>query len=121
MAARFSLLKGYSRDRDANATVSLFWGCVTEAGSAPWFEHVPSKAQLADAVSRQDWVLAKSENWLRIEPDFDGLWDIVADISAHHPVATPQHIQRVRRWAREQRERHPPMTVGRVSRRARSP
>ncbi len=54
MAARFSLLKGYSRDRDANAMVSLCWGRVTVAGSATWFEHVPSKAQLADAVSRQD-------------------------------------------------------------------
>ena len=56
VGAEFALRKGFSRDRDANAVVSLFWAAAALTGVRPWFERVPSKAQLADEVSRGDEV-----------------------------------------------------------------
>ena len=110
--ARYSLLKGYSRDQDANAIISLFWGHAAMCKTAPWFERVPSAAQLADGVSRDDWELPFAQGWLRIEPNFDGIWDILFDMIGSGHIAGPTHIQAVRHWVKQQRREHPPMTVG---------
>jgi hypothetical protein len=48
------LLKGYSSVADSARIVHAFWAIASALGSDVWFEYVPSKANIADAPSRND-------------------------------------------------------------------
>ena len=50
----YSLIKDMTKDNEVNALVALFWSASGILGLDPWVEVVPTKAQLADAVSRDD-------------------------------------------------------------------
>ena len=51
-AAEFALKKGYSGDKLTNSCIALYWLAAMEVDALPWFERVPSAAQLADCPSR---------------------------------------------------------------------
>ncbi len=110
--ARCSLLKGYSKNPDGNLLISLFWHYAATKRTVPWFEHVPSAAQLADGVSRDDWTIPKERSWLRISPDFDPFWDLLCDILDSGSLATVDHVERLDAWIVAQRSAHPPVVVG---------
>ena len=110
--ARCSLLKGYSKNPDGNLLISLFWHYAATMRAYPWFEHVPSAAQLADGVSRDDWTIPKERNWLRISPDFEPFWDLLSDILDSGSLATADHVRRLDAWVIAQRSAHPPVVVG---------
>ena len=69
-----SQTRGYSKDRDANAIIALFWMSTLNQGVAPWLEHVPSAAQLADEVSRGDTTLADDEGWIERKFELEPVW-----------------------------------------------
>ena len=95
VGARFSLVKGYSRDADANAIVSLFWHAAAEVLAAPFFEHVPSSAQLADKVSRNEHADALHQGWTRVDLDLDDLWDLLAEVITSGGVAQREHVAKL--------------------------
>jgi hypothetical protein len=112
VGARFSLTRGYSRDPDANSIISLFWLTVLGLGAAPWFEHVPSDAQLADAVSRADYTEADRQGWLEIQADLDPIWELlVVAISCKTPISFELATQLLERCS-EVRRRSAPFTMG---------
>jgi hypothetical protein len=80
VGAEFALRKGFSRDRDANAVISLFWSAAAVADTRPWFERVPSKAQLADEVSRGDDTMLVRMGSRRMDFNYDKVWDTVIDM-----------------------------------------
>jgi hypothetical protein len=114
--ARHALKKGYSRDRDANTVVSLFWCHAAARQSAPWFERVESEAQLADGVSRDDWTMAAALGWLRVEPDLTPIWHIVLDAIEAGCCDPMAHVHRLEAAVLELRRAAPPVAVGRLDR-----
>jgi hypothetical protein len=80
VGAEFALRKGFSRDRDANAVISLFWAATAVTDVRPWFERVPSKAQPADGVSRGDDTLLLGMGSRRLDFDYEKIWEIVIDM-----------------------------------------
>ncbi len=111
VGARCSLSKGYTKNENGNALVSLFWHHAAGRMTLPWFEHVPSAAQLADGISRDDWTIPRARGWLLIQPDFTDFWDLLHDIFDSGQLATRQHVARLEDWVRVQRDLHPPVTV----------
>ena len=77
MGSHFSLIKGMSRDPEVNALVGLFWAASGILGVDPWIEYVPTKAQLADAVSRQDVSEANALGWHYVPMDLTTVWQIL--------------------------------------------
>ena len=69
------MAKGYTENVATNAVVSLFWHAATEVGTAPWFEHVPSAAQLADGVSRVDRTLPEKNGRDELDLQIDDLYE----------------------------------------------
>jgi hypothetical protein len=112
VGARFSLTKGYTRDRDANAVVSLFWASVAARGTAPWFEHVPSKAQLADAVSRGDLDTARERAWKGWTIDTSAIWDLIGDLVTKGGIATFDTAAELDRICSNIRSNRTPMALG---------
>ena len=49
--AKFSLRKGYTKDDDVNAILSLFAAAGAITGCTPFFDWVSSEAQVADGIS----------------------------------------------------------------------
>ena len=80
VGAEHALRKGFSRDRDANAVISLFWSVAAATGVRPWFERVPSNAQLADGVSRGSDELAVELGSRKLNFVYDDFWDIIVDM-----------------------------------------
>eukprot|EP00971_Amphidinium_carterae_P337673 6474591-Amphidinium_carterae.1 len=64
--AKFVLLAGYSRNEGVNNLVGLYWVLCSKLGLRPWFEWVPSAANIADAISREDFELAETAGWHRV-------------------------------------------------------
>ena len=89
-AAKFALLKGYGSDCAINNLLSLFWGFQASVQSSPWFERVSTKANLADAISRYDFTVAKQRGWLHITLDFDYTYHILQQACDNLPFATAQ-------------------------------
>ena len=112
VGARCSLLKGYSKNADGNLLVSLFWHHSALRRTYPWFEHVPSAAQLADGVSRDDWSIPSQRGWEYIDPDFSPFWTLLNEILDSGKLATMEHVRRLEAWVQTQRATHPPVTVG---------
>ena len=82
VAAQWALSKGYSKNSEANLLVSLFWAAVTEKGSDPWFERVPSKANISDAISRGDDSEAAKRGWVKWDVDLTKTWQVLMNAHA---------------------------------------
>ena len=52
VAGQWALTKGYGRDPAVNGVLAAFWSQAAETGWLPDFRRVPSKANVADAVSK---------------------------------------------------------------------
>ena len=91
VGAEHALRKGFSRDRDANAIISLFWAAAAHCTTRPWFERVPSAAQLADGVSRNDDTAAQCIGSKRLDFDFDEIWGIIIDMVSAGGLADTSH------------------------------
>jgi len=89
VGAEFALRKGFSRDRDANAVISLFRAAAAVSDVRPWFERVPSKAQLADEVSRGDDTLLRNLGSRRMDFNYDKTWAIIIDMILKGGLADP--------------------------------
>ena len=76
-AAQWALLKGYSINEEGNLLVTLVWAAVTSTGGAPWFERVPSKANVSDSVSRGNTEEARKRGWLEVEVDLTETWKLL--------------------------------------------
>ena len=72
-------------------------------GCNPWFERVPSSAQLADKVSRGDMSVANAEHWRAFRPDLEEVWSIVVDAVEREAVASLQHATAILAAVRAQR------------------
>jgi hypothetical protein len=95
VGAEHALRKGFSRDRDANAFISLFWVAAAAIRVTPWFERVPSKAQLADGVSRGDDSDAIAIGSIRLDFNYDGVWDTIIDVLDSGGLATDAHCKQL--------------------------
>ena len=80
-ASEHALVRGYSSDPSTNVIVSHFWGAASSAGASVWLERVSSKANLADAISREDFAHAMAEGWIRFYPDFSKLWSVLLEVT----------------------------------------
>ena len=105
VGAEFALRKGFSRDRDANAVISLFWGAAALTGVRPWFERVPSKAQLADEVSRGDDSLILTLGSRRLDFDYTGIWQVVVEMIGTGGLANHEICSRLVATVSEQRRK----------------
>ena len=62
-------------------TCPHFWGAASAAGASVYLERVTSKANLADAISREDFSHAEAEGWVRYFPDFSKLWPVLLTVT----------------------------------------
>ena len=76
-AAKFALIKGYGSDLSINSLLTLFWSHQSMNGSDPWFERVSSKANISDAVSRDDMSEATQAGWKHLNIKLDNCWPIL--------------------------------------------
>ena len=74
-----SLIKGYSSNAEANVLISLFWATAVAKAAEPWFERVPSAANVSDAISRKDFSKAKEMGWTPCEVGLDCLWQLLRE------------------------------------------
>ena len=65
-AGQAALTKGYGKDAAVNGMISAFWTLAARRGWFVEFERMPSKANVADAVSRDDFTRARREGWTRV-------------------------------------------------------
>ena len=105
-AAEFALNKGYSRDPDCNIIVSLFWTTVGLLGACPWLERVPSSAQVADAVSRNDLAAAHARGWKHFNADLTHIWDLISAAVERHTVASQFTARKILREVARLRSAH---------------
>ncbi|OLP91746.1 Cytochrome P450 144 [Symbiodinium microadriaticum] len=57
---------GYGTDPAMNGMLAAFWALAARQGTVVDFRRVPSKANVADAVSRDDFDRARREGWTRV-------------------------------------------------------
>ena len=67
VAGQWALTKGYGRDQCVNGVLAAFWSQAAGMGWLPDFRRVPSKANVADAVSRGDIATAVAMGWTRVQ------------------------------------------------------
>ena len=73
--ARHALVKGYSRDSNANKLLQTAWCCFEESRYQPQWQRVASSANISDAVSRQDDSFAKKSGWTLFSADWNSIFD----------------------------------------------
>ena len=78
VAGQWALTKGYGRDPAVNGVLAAFWSQAAEMGWLPDFRRVPSKANVADAVSRGDVATAVSMGWTRVQTPADQICAVLA-------------------------------------------
>ena len=76
-SAQWALSKAYSANEEANKLVTLFWCAVTLKGGDPWFERVPTKANISDAISRGSLKEAVERGWRIVALELSGIWNIL--------------------------------------------
>ena len=95
VGAEHALRKGFSRDRDANSFISLFWVAAAALRVSPWFERVPSKAQLADGVSRGNDAEALELGSTRLDFCYAGVWDVILEVMELGGLASDVHCKKL--------------------------
>ena len=68
--------------------IAAFWSMAAHQGWLVEFERVPSKANVADAVSRDDFGRALAEGWTRVHGPIDDILRIFAAAAADLEYAT---------------------------------
>eukprot|EP00972_Heterocapsa_arctica_P029364 4322628-Heterocapsa_arctica.AAC.1 len=76
-AAQHCLIRGSSSNTAGNHLAALFWAAAARARAAPWFERVSSEDNLSDGISRQDFALAQSCGWRRLDFDFGPTFELL--------------------------------------------
>ena len=61
--------------------------------TAPWTEHVPSTAQLADRVSRGDHTLPEKNGWNVLDLQIDDFWELQLKILDEGDIAQWRHLR----------------------------
>ena len=87
-AGQAALTKGYGKDGAVNGMIAAFWSLAAHQGWLVEFERVPSKANVADAVSRDDFGRAMAEGWTRVHGPIDDILRIFAAAAADLEYAT---------------------------------
>ena len=87
-AGQAALTKGYGKDGAVNGMIAAFWSLAAHQGWLVEFERVPSKANVADAVSRDDFGRAMAEGWTRVHGPIDDVLRIFAAAAADLEYAT---------------------------------
>ena len=85
-AAEGVLLKSYSSSKHLTVVAALFWSAVRDAKAAAWIGRVPSRLNIADGFSRDDFSVASSINSQRMEvhvPNADQ-WSFLLDAHVRH-------------------------------------
>jgi hypothetical protein len=77
-AGRFALAKGYGRDMSVNGVLAAYWALAAMQGWDPHFERVTSKANVSDAVSREDFSRAVAEGWVRLPSPARLVYELLA-------------------------------------------
>ena len=95
IGALYSLAKGYTKELAANAFVFLFWHCVAEHCTSPWFEYVPSAAQVADRISRGDFDLPARKGWDIVDLELGDVWELLAASINEGGMAQWQHLRKL--------------------------
>ena len=72
--AKYALLKGYTKDPRLNSLLSDFWQVQAANAWDPWFERVSSKANVADAISRNDVSMLEARGWPEREVNLEPFW-----------------------------------------------
>ncbi|CAE7931305.1 unnamed protein product, partial [Symbiodinium necroappetens] len=67
VAGQWALTKGYGKDPAVNGILASFWATASLSDWLPDFRRVPSKANVADAVSRGDLSAAHRHGWTRVQ------------------------------------------------------
>ena len=82
-------------------------GVAALLAAYPWFERVPSKANLSDAVSRLQLEEARAAGWLELSFDFSAVFETLAtNIDSDHYLIGDLVDSILRDFA-AQRVRHP--------------
>ena len=71
-AGQAALTKGYG------SLLAAFWAMAAKQGTSVQFRQVPSKANVADAVSRDDFSHARREGWIRVQTPASEIMHILA-------------------------------------------
>jgi len=87
-AGQAALSKGYGKDPAINGMISAFWSLAAHQGWFVEFERVPSKANIADAVSRHYLSRARREGWTRANSPHDEILRIFAAAAKDIEFAT---------------------------------
>ena len=99
-AGQAALTKGYGKDPAINGMISAFWNLAARRGWFVEFERVPSKANVADAVSRDDFSRARREGWTRTNSRDAEVMEILAkavnDVEFANTTAADELIQTTR-------------------------
>ncbi|OLP83053.1 hypothetical protein AK812_SmicGene36237 [Symbiodinium microadriaticum] len=77
-AGQAALSKGYGKDPAMNGMLAAFWALAARRGTMLDFRRVPSKANVADAVSRDDFGRAWREGWTRVHIPASPIMHILA-------------------------------------------
>ncbi|CAE7341292.1 unnamed protein product [Symbiodinium natans] len=76
-AGQWALLKGYGKDDAVNGVLSAFWASAARHCWFPEFVRVPSKANISDAVSRDDLRQASAEGWSWLDLPGDDILNVL--------------------------------------------
>ena len=77
-AGQAALSKGYGKDPAMNGMLATFWAMAAKKDLLVDFRRVPSKANVADAVSRDDFGRARREGWTRVHTPASEIMHILA-------------------------------------------
>jgi hypothetical protein len=89
-AAKFALIKGYGKDPTMNSLLSIFWSHCATKRIHPSFQRVSTHANIADAVSREDFTTAQKEGWQRIHLDTKEILQEIQRATNDHERALQQ-------------------------------
>ena len=78
---------------------------TVEEETAPWTEHVPSAAQLADGVSRGDRTLPEKNGWDELDLQIDDLWELLLQILDEGGIAQWRHLRALQDITERERRR----------------
>ena len=77
-----------------NSVIALYWALHASKSKSPWMERVSSKANLSDAISRDDFTEARAQNWVHLDIDLSEVYEVILqccdDVAFAHEKATDQ-------------------------------
>ena len=82
VAGQWALTKGYGKDPAVNGVLAAFWSTAALADWLPDFPPVPSKANVADAISRGGLAMARRMGWTRIHTPVPAILAILQSVVA---------------------------------------